>query len=159
MKNIQIKYNPVSDSRSLTFVPSKEEVLLGRELHKENVKNALNKFCDFLRDRFGNHDWSIDETIEEYYTTVIDAYNSKDPEYFRNTPWYKNHGTLEKHHCEEFQTPEDDLIDIIETIFDSVIRAKERGDESKVNTLDKDYVYQCFLNTIKYLNDKIEVTL
>ena len=157
---MQIKYNPISDSRTLTYEPTKEEVKLGRELHKQNVRTVLNKICDYLRERSNRHDWSIDETFDEYYQTVIEAYNSKDPEYFRNTPWYEKHGNLESHHLEEFPHPEKDLLtDLTETIIDSTVRAKEMGVKSKIRELDKDYIYQIFLKTCDKLEELIEVTL
>ena len=161
MDKINIKANIVSDTRSLTFEPSKEEVVLGRKLHRENVQKVLREVSKEFQSIADKHDWSVDDTIDQYYDTVIEAYRKKDPEIFRNSEWFKKHGgDLEHHHLQEFSHPEtDNLFNLLECCVDRLTSSAETSREITGLNLTKDQVYQCFLNTIKYLKDKLEVTL
>lgn len=160
MDKINIKLNVVSDTRSLTFEPSKEEVILGRKLHKENVQKVLRAISKEFQSIADKHDWSTDETIDQYYEAVLDAYRNHDDERFRHSDWFKTHFNLEYHHLEEGPHPETDtLFNLLECCADRLTSSKETSREITGLNLTKDQVYQCFLNTIKYLDDKIEVTL
>lgn len=159
LKKYKVKYNPNSDTRSLDHIPTKEEVLNARKVHKMNVRSVISCLADRLKNRAVIHDYSIYETFDWYYDTVVDVLKSGNNEKFRTSDWYKYHMTKENHHLEEYQSPDSNLIDLLECIIDRKISAKERGENNIPIKISKDDVYQMFLNTCEQFEEALEVTI
>lgn len=162
MNQIDIKFNPLSDSRAINKdnQPTKEEIKLARQLHKENVRRVMDELLKVLQHKAEIHDHTMDERFDDYYNTIIETLKSGDPEYFRNSEFFNYHIRSEKHHLREYSEPnKDTLVQLSENIIDRVTSSLETGIDLPETYLDKDYVYQVYLNTIEYLKSHIEVTL
>ena len=162
MDKVQIKYNPASDSRTLCKdnIPTKEEIKLARKLHKENVQKVMLELLKVLQYKMAIHDHTFDERFDDYYDAIVETIKSGDDETFRNSDVFKHHISTEFHHLKEYSRPEKDtLVNLAENITDRVVSSMEIGIDLPETYLDKDYVYQVYLNTIEYLKSHIEVTL
>ena len=162
MEKTKIRFNPLSDTRNLNKnnIPTKEEIKLARQLHKENVQKVMLELLKVLQYKMIIHDHTFDERFDDYYDTFVETLKSGDDETFRNSEIFKYHISQEHHHLLEGPRPDTDTFtNLAECLVDRVVSSLETANETPDIPLDKDYVYQVYLNTIEYLKSHIEVTL
>lgn len=154
-KSIKIKETKKCDTRAIEagVIPSKEEV-------KQETIDHINAVCDcgkFLRDlmreQFMQHDHTKLDAFDDFYAALM---TGRKDDSFKECRWWKLHET-ERHHLKD-RVPEDvNLIDVLEMCCDCVSAGMARTGNVYVSELDPEILQKAFKNTMKLLQDNMEV--
>ena len=104
-----------------------------------------------------NHDW----TKLDYFDEFWDDYNAQlTDDDFKNGKWYPIHIKEEKHHPNSYLHEDITLLDVLEMIVDCVMAGKGRFGFVNYDflKLDKDILDKAYWNTVKLLDDSVEVS-
>ncbi len=155
---IKIERNTNGDTRVAEHVPTIEEFNSSNRLHREDVGNLVERFCDILRVSANDHDW----------TKVVEPYRSM---FYRDMASVMEHGMdffdgewsklhyyeLERHHLKRHCPDDVDLFDVIEMICDCVAAGMARSGDVYDLDISEDILQKAVKNTVKLLKEQIEV--
>lgn len=156
MKRVKIKYNPNGDARTLDHFPDYDEMKDAVDVHINNMKTVLKHIGNTFYSKADKHDSTVTDYFDDYYIATAASYNKETP--FKESDWYKQHFLEEKYRAQRIDPSTSNLLDLIEGICDHEVTTGERMIDSS-NLLDKDQVYQMYLNTLKDVEKAIEVVL
>lgn len=154
-KPITIKETKKCDTRAILVGerPSKDVVKQETIEHIYAV-NLCGKFlCDMIKQQFLQHDHTKLDEFDKFYDALM---TGRKEGTFKELEWWKIHET-ERHHLND-RVPDDvNLIDVLEMCCDCVSAGMARTGTVYVTNLDADILQKAFKNTMKLLQDNIEV--
>lgn len=156
MKQVKIRYNPNGDARTLDHFPDYDEMKDAVLTHKNNMSIILKHVGNKFYSKADKHDNTVIDNFDDYYVATAASYNKEVP--FRESDWYKNYFLKEEYRKQRFDPSTSNLLDLIEGICDHKVTTNERLTEVP-GLLNKDQVYQMYLNTVKEIEESIEVVL
>jgi len=158
MHIVNIIKNTNGDSRVADHVPSIREFERANYLHIEDVKNLIDIFCQGLRERSSEHDWS---KVKEPYKSMFyrDLCNTiSGVSKFEDGEWHRLHyEELERHHLQK-KVPDDvDLFDVIEMLCDCVAAGMARSGEVYDVEIDPEILVKAVANTVEQLKSSVHI--
>lgn len=156
MTKVKIRYNPNGDARTLDHFPDYDEMKDAAETHKENMREILRHIGNAFYSKADKHDNTVLNNFDDYYIASVADYNGETP--FRESDWYKEYFFKEQYRVNRYDPSKANLLDLIEGICDHRVTLNEKS-SGKEGLLNKDQVYQMYLNTVKDIDDSIEVIL
>ena len=158
MDKIRIERNTAGDSRVAKGVPTLEEFDHANYSHRRDVANLVEWFCDLLKVKALEHDWT---KTEEPYRTMF--YNDlcatiRGERDFFDGEWSKLHYyELERHHLKRHCPDDVNLLDVVEMICDCVSAGMARSGEVYDLDIDNSILTKAVANTVKLLKEQVEV--
>jgi hypothetical protein len=149
---IEIKKSPTADSRTCDVSKvDKKTLLSSSRQHISDVDKAIDLFKDKLTVAQLNHDFTKIDFIDDFYRD----FKTK----FETQSWYDMHKLKERHHLAHPEGIRDDvhLMDVLEYIADCVMAGMARSGEVHPVEIDKEILYQAFLNTVELLKANVTV--
>lgn len=156
MDKIIIKDTKDADSRSSDNI-TRESLYESTAEHIRNVHMGMCFFADKLIDAGEKHDWTkMDKFDEEFCPLVLGEHTDDE---FLKSNWYQRHIYTERHHVNADAKADVNLIDILEHITDVVMAGNGRSGHisSKYCDIDPKLLYRAYWNTIRMLDDVVEV--
>lgn len=149
---IEIKRNVNADSRTAETKPIDPVILRAATIeHMADVKKGLLYFAQKLNEAGTIHDYTKLAFFKEFHETI----SSDAP--VKESAWYKQHITLERHHLMSNVPDDVTLIDIFEHLVDCVMAGLARSGNVYDITLPDDILQKAHQNTIKLLMDNVKV--
>lgn len=155
MNKIHIYRNPNGDSRTAPKDVSFREFQKANDMHRQDVKNVMNKLAFCLMQQGDSHDWTKKTKEDLFYDNFVSTIKKGTD--FVNDEWYQLHIKNEKHHplskCHEDIT----LLDIIEMVVDCVCAGKCRSGEVRELEVNQAILKLAMDNTVKLVDQITEV--
>lgn len=155
MKPIAIRETKHFDTNNILAgnVPTEDEIRSDTILHIIAVNQCGKFLCDRIKEQMLDHDHTKLDSFNDFYNALLAG--RKDST-IKETEWWKKHLT-ERHHLND-RVPDDvNLIDVIEMCCDCVSAGMARNGSVYTTNIDKDMLEKAFRNTMKLLQDNIEV--
>lgn len=163
MKKIKVKINPNADTRTMTSLPTRDELLEINKAHIEEVSKGINIIIENLINKSLVHDidklYDVDGFLRDMKATW------KEGKDFKELPWYEVHKEEEHHKVdwdENFDTVT--LEDIIENIIDKLMATVarqgklEKADVYKIaDSIDSGTLKLGLINSLQEVFDRIEI--
>lgn len=156
MDKIIIKDTHNADSRTGSNI-TRDSLYHDTIEHIKDVQMGMCFFADMMIDAGQKHDWTkLDNFDEEYCPLVL---SGKTNEEFMASDWHERHIFTERHHVGHDAKVDVNLIDILEHIADVVMAGNGRSGHisSKYCDIDSSLLYRAYWNTIRMLDDVVEV--
>jgi hypothetical protein len=150
MNKITIYKSPSADSRSAKTQPNEETLEKSTKMHILDVKDGLNAVAKELIERGYHHDHTKLEMLSDF-TAALNSGHIKD------TEWYHQHITQERHHLKSNVPDDVNLIDVIEHIVDCTVAGMARSGEVYDVDIDPEVLKLAVKNTVELLKNNIEV--
>lgn len=150
---IKIKKSPTADTRTCDVTKvSKQQLLGSSRQHISDVAKAMSFFSSKLFEAAAQHDYDKLTEIDWFYGN----FKTK----FSDTSWWDNHRKIHRHHLgQEDGIPEDvNLLDILEFISDCVMAGMARSGKIYPLEISNDLLQKAFLNTVKLMEDQVEIS-
>lgn len=142
---VVIKRNIQGDTRSAQGNVDFETFQKSNDMHIKDVSNIMNYLAEECIYSGSNHDFTKKKYEKQFYKEFTDS--RKNNWDFSDSDWYKKHVSMERHHINS-QVPEDvNLIDVLEMIADCTAAGLARSGSVRPIEIDKDVLYEAFLNT------------
>lgn len=125
--------------------------------HIKDVQKGMNFLADQIVNAGKTHDWTkLDNFDKEYCPLVL---SGKTNEEFMASDWHERHIFTERHHVNHDAKADVNLIDILEHIVDVVMAGNGRAGHisSRYCDIDPNLLYRAYWNTIRMLDDIVEV--
>ena len=152
---IKIHKNPNGDTRTAPKDVTFEEFAEANDSHISDVRRVLQYLGKVLEFAGESHDYTKKSYELEFYNDFKDALENGSN--FVEGDWYTLHINMERHHLLS-RCPDDvDLLDVIEMIVDCVCAGKARSGEVRPLEISDDILRLAFKNTVKSIDDMIEV--
>jgi len=129
----------------------KANLLAGTKAHIEDVKHALQFFCQCLEEASKVHDHTKVDDIDDFYRDSEKGFDK-----LTSKPWWKKHLT-ERHHLNDHCPDDVNLVDVIEYICDCVMAGMARDGSVYELKLKQGILEDAFQNTIKLLKGEIDL--
>ncbi len=142
---IEVSKSPKGDSRSSD--PSNtsiEELRSDTESHILDVSAGLKYLCEILKKKAYAHDHTKLENIAEF----SDALKSG---HIKETSWYQNHITEERHHLKMHVPSDVNLLDVLEHLVDCTMAGLTRSGEIYDTDISPDVLVLAVQNTVELL--------
>ena len=160
MNLTSIKYNPNCDTRTMTELKSREEVLNQNLSHILEVKSVSRAFVQSLDEQIGRHDLDKLFEIDQYYKDMKESWEKGSG--FTTLPWYQKHKE-ERHHRvdndELFRNSDVKLEDILENAIDKLTAQAARKGQMSVKEImdsyDPQVIWVALANTLESLKEDI----
>jgi hypothetical protein len=150
---IEITKEPNADSRTAKnydVLPA-EQLKRATENHIEHVTAGLKFFADLLLEAGKKHDHLKLEKFKEFHEALKSGK-------IKESAWYQEHKTKERHHLKA-HVPEDvNLIDVFEHLVDCVMAALSRSGDLYDVDLDPRMLETALKNTIELLKKEVKVS-
>jgi len=150
---IKIKKSKTADSRTCDFAKvSKETLIASTRQHIEDVRKAMNMFCNMIIDSAIVHDKHKLETIDDFHKAFVNG--------FEDDTWYKDHVKKSRHHISNQKDVDMDtitMVDVLEYISDCVMAGMARTGKVYDITLPPEVLNQAFKNTVEMLINNVKV--
>jgi hypothetical protein len=154
---IHISPSPTADSRTVTELPTQEELFRSSIQHILDVKQAIYFFMRKL-DRIAEmHDRTKLTHIEEFYDSYKRSIEDDDFDFKRDSEWLKLHVTQERHHLIDHIPDDVNLLDVIERVCDIVMAGMGRSGKVTADTLPGELLEKAYSNTVKMLSEIVVV--
>lgn len=150
-EKIVIKKNPNGDTRTAQGEVDFDTFSKSNDMHIRDVSNIMNFFADMCEYSGQSHDYTKKEFEQKFYNEFTFA--RKNNTDFRDSEWYKIHIKTERHHINDFQHEDVDLIDVLEMIADCTSAGLARSGNIREIMIDKDVLYKAFKNTCLLVKD------
>lgn len=156
-EKIKLENTRNADSRTADADFTMDDLKVATEQHIKEVGMCMDFFANKIHKAGLVHDWSKRQNFEEEYGPLC-MRGVVDDE-FKADPWYKKHIYEERHHINEDFKPDVNLIDVLEKIADTVSAGRGRAGHltSAYMDIDPKLLYLAYWNTIKLLDDNVEV--
>jgi hypothetical protein len=121
--------------------------------HISDVREGLQFFGELLKSAAAVHDSDELSTLDRFHSDFITS--------FRERGWWDNHCMVTRHHLHaENGVPEDvNLIDVIETVVDSVMSCIARTGSVYPFEIKPEVLMRAVQNTIDLLKSQIQVEM
>lgn len=125
MNEIKIKYNPNADTRTMTSLPTEEELLDINQNHTLDVQRCLHVISSNIDEKALTHDLDKLYDVKGFLRDMKDTWENKKD--FTSLPWYKNHKN-EDHHRVDWDENYDKVTieDILENTIDKLTATAAR---------------------------------
>ena len=147
---IQIQKEPNADSRTAKDNLTREELMRATENHIGHVRDALLFFSQMIGVASDRHDHTKLSNFDAFY----DALKSPD---IKQTEWYTNHISEERHHLKSKVPYKVNLIDVIEHLSDCVMAGLARSGQIYDTDLLPELLFTAYQNTIELLKSQVIV--
>jgi len=118
--------------------------------HITDVDKVMQYFSDELIEKGKNHDFLKKTRSDEFYDSLISGK-------IKDSKWYQDHITKERHHLKSHVPDDVNLIDVLEYLGDCVVAGLSRsGDIYDIDPSDK-LLRKAFDNTVELLKKEIKV--
>lgn len=157
-KKIIIKNTRYADSRTAPDDITKEKLYQDTMEHLSDVQKAMDYFANLIHEAGIKHDFTKISYFDEYAENVLSEHTDEE---FINEPWYQKHIYEERHHLNADCPLDVNLIDVLEMIADCVTAGKGRFGRTTprfLNLSDPSILIRAYYNTVKLLDDIIEVS-
>ena len=156
---VKIKKNTNGDSRVADHIPTIEEFDCANLLHRGDVNSLIELFCDRLKARGRQHDWT--KTAEPYksmfYRDMCATLEGRLPD-FTEGEWAQQHYYQnERHHLGVYTRPDVNMFDVIEMICDCVAAGMARSGEVHEVEIPDGVLQRAVKNTVEILKGEVEV--
>ena len=152
---VLIKKNPNGDTRTAPKDVNFGQFQVANDMHINDVASVMLALGMMLNEKGKAHDWTKKAYEEEFYHDFLDTINNGSN--FIKGEWYKMHVEKERHHLLT-RCPEDvNLLDIIEMIVDCICAGKARSGGVYPIDIPVDILKRAVTNTVKTVDDMVEV--
>ena len=164
MKKITIKQHANVDTRTMTSLPTEEELLKINKDHISDVSRSIDVVIEHLINRALTHDIDKLYDVEGFLRDMTETWNNKTD--FTSLPWYQKHKN-EDHHRVDWDENFDKITleDIIENTIDKAVATASRQghltdeDVYKIaDTIDSASLKLGLINTLLGIKGRIEIT-
>lgn len=158
MDKIIIKDTHNADSRTMDDNATMDDLLLATQEHIKDVQKGMEFFAEKLIEAGQKHDWTKIDNFENEYGPLCMSKVVDDE--FMADPWWSKHIYNERHHVNVDFRPDVDLVDIFEHLVDDTMSGRGRAGHltSAYQDIDPKLLYLAYWNTIRKLNDVIQVS-
>lgn len=158
MDKIIIKNTCNADSRTAKPGFTMDDVKVATEEHIKDVQKGMKFFADKLIEAGKRHDWTKMDNFEKEYGPLVCS--KVVDEEFKANPWWSRHVFEERHHVNIDFKPDVNLIDIFEHLVDDTVSGRGRSGHltSEWMDIDPKLLYLAYWNTIRMLNDVVQVS-
>ena len=139
-----------ADSRSAGDELTPKQLLTDTNSHIKDVSKGMDFIAELIMNRGTTHDHTKVKDINTFY----DALTSGD---IKNSFWYQNHITRERHHLKSKEPDDVNLVDVIEHIVDCTMAGLTRSGNIYDIDLPSDLLIRAVNNTVELLKDNINV--
>lgn len=154
MKQITIERTTGADTRSATEVVSKDVLLRESHLHRSHVRRVVAALAADLLERAERHDHTKIELIDDFHDNFAAAMRKEIP--FKDHRWWAAHLT-EKHHINDREHEDADLLDLLEMVVDCVCAGKARTGSVFPIQVASETLQRLLANTSAKLMEAVEV--
>lgn len=147
---IEITKEPNADSRTAKPDFKKEDLRKATESHIAHVNEGIKFFVDMLLKAGEKHD----NTKLSNFNDFFEALNSGK---VKESNWYQNHITKERHHLISNVPNDVNLVDVIEYLVDCIMAGMSRSGEIYDLDLPSDVLQLALKNSIELLKKNIKV--
>ena len=147
---IEITREPNADSRTAKPGFNEEDLKKATHAHIEHVNDGMKFFAEMLTHAGRNHDATKLSNFSDF-TAALNSGNVKDSQ------WYHDHITKERHHLVSHIPDDVTLIDVIEHLVDCVMAGMSRSGTVYDIELHDDVLQLAHKNTIELLKKNIKV--
>ena len=155
---IIIKNTAYADSRTAPDDITKEKLYEDTEEHIQDVQKAMDFFAEKIHEAGIKHDYTKIQYFDEYAENVLSEHTDEE---FKNWPWYQRHVYEERHHLNADCPLDVNLFDVLEMIADCVMAGRGRFGRvtpEYLNLSDPSILIRAYFNTVKLLDDVVEVS-
>lgn len=147
---IDIVKSPNADSRSAKENLTKEDLTRSTELHQQDVRKGCEFLADLLMKAASIHDHTKIENMDDFFAAITGTS-------VKDSQWYHDHVTGERHHLKS-HVPEDvNLIDVLECVVDCTMAGLARSGKVYDIDLDPAILSLAVQNTSKLIIDSTTV--
>ena len=147
---IEITKEPNADSRTAKQDFNKDNLKKATEAHIKHVNCGLKLIVDMLIEAGKKHD----NTKLSNFSDFFEALNSGK---VKESNWYQNHITKERHHLIANVPNDVTLVDVIEHLVDCVMAGMSRSGEIYDVELSSEVLQLAHKNTVELLKKNIKV--
>lgn len=155
---IIIKNTAYADSRTAPDDITKEKLYAATTEHISDVQKAMDYFSEKIHETGLKHDYTKISYFDQYAEDVLSEHTDED---FKKRPWYQRHIYEERHHLNADCPLDVNLFDVLEMIADCVTAGKGRFGRvtpEYLNLSDPSILIRAYFNTVKLLDDVVEVS-
>lgn len=164
MRKITIKQHANADTRTMTSLPTEEELLKINEDHISDVARSIDVVIEHLINRALTHDIDKLFDVKGFLRDMTETWNNKTD--FTSLPWYQKHKNEDHHRVDwDENFAEITLEDIIENTIDKAVTTASRQghltdeDVYKIaDTIDSGSLKLGLINTLLGVKGRIEIT-
>lgn len=139
-----------ADSRTKDNNFSRETLEMDTNSHIQDVTNGLNLMAAMLKMKGPMHDHTKLSNMNDFYQALSNG-NVKE------TIWYRNHVTKERHHLLEKAPDDVNLLDVIECVVDCVMAGSARSGTVYPIEIPSDILQLAVANTVELLKRNISI--
>lgn len=147
---LYINKEPNADSRSAKKDPTLAELKRATEAHIEHVQMGLGFFAELLKKAGEDHDNTKISRMGEFHQALTSGK-------IKNSDWYEDHVTEERHHLKTKVPKNVTLVDVFEHLTDCVMAGMARSGEVYDVDIDPRILEEAAKNTVELLKKNITV--
>lgn len=147
---ITITKEPNADSRTAKQDLKKEELKAATDRHINDVGQVMSFFADLLIKAGKEHDNTKLSDFDDFFEALKSGK-------IKESNWYQNHKTKERHHLVAHVPKDVNLIDIFEHLGDCVTAGLSRSGEVFDIELSNEVLQLAHKNTVELLKKHIKV--
>lgn len=147
---IVVNKSPNADSRTSKKDSTVEDLKEDTISHIKDVTNGLDFISDLIKERGSKHDHTKISNMEEFHAALKSGH-------IKDTQWYKNHITEERHHLKSNIPDDVNLIDVIEHIVDCTMAGLTRSGDIYDTDLSAELLQLATQNTVELIKKNTNV--
>ena len=163
MNEIEIKYNPNADTRTMTSLPTEKELFKINQDHITDVQKCLQVISNNLNEKALTHDLDKLYDVEGFLRDMKDTWENKKD--FTSLPWYKNHKNEEHHRVDldenyDKVTIEDILENTVDKLTATAARRNHLTDKDIyeiADSIDSGTLKLGLINTLLNIKERIRI--
>ena len=154
---IIIKNTKYADSRTADGDNTRDKLYDATIHHVNDVKRGMDYFVELIHEAGEKHDYTKLDCFDKVYAPLV--LSKKKNSEFESQEWFQRHITEERHHVNHNAHADVNLIDILEHITDVVMSGNGRAGHitSQYCDISPDLLYRAYWNTVRMLDDVVEV--
>lgn len=158
MRKMNIKRNPLGDTRTAIRVPDFIEFTNANESHRTDVKTMMENIAKDISVQGDAHDWTkTGEPHRSLFYRELCAKIEGKIDSFTDGEWYPMHCSTERHHLNEHCPDDVNLIDVLEMICDCVCAGMARSGSVYPVTISSDILQKAVKNTVDMCINSVEL--
>ena len=138
------------DSRTRKPDSTIEDLERDTRSHIQDVVNGMNFFADLIKERAPLHDHTKLDNLEEFYAALKSGHT-------KDTDWYHEHVTEERHHLLSYVHDDITLVDVMEHLVDCTMAGLARSGEVWDVVLPSDVLTLAVKNTVELLKKNVKL--